>query len=151
VVPEHRFTAPVPQYQETQTTFFIFKDGTVVESRERENVDGVTGARTNAGAVIACGKATASNLQLLNQALGQLRPGARQNCFEVVPGFAPLLASTWHGKDGRKNRFTIDGFDNSLPACEPEATSFLQRLDFFLTEIFAAPETQQFSSGGLSQ
>jgi hypothetical protein len=139
---------PVPQYQEMRTTFFIFKDGTGVVSRSREDVDGTTGVRTARGAVIACGKASAATFERFNLALGQLRPGARQSCFDTASSFAArLLSSTWHGKNGRTNRFTVTGLDESLPACGPEADAFLQTLEAFMSDVLAAPGTQKLSTG----
>lgn len=139
---------PVPQYQELRTTFFIFKDGTGVVSRAREDVDGTTGSRTQRGAVIACGKASAATFQRFNLALGQLRPGVRQSCFEGASSFAArLLSSTWHGRNDRTNRFVISGLDDSLPACGPEADAFIQTLESLLSEILAAPDSRKLSTG----
>jgi hypothetical protein len=139
---------PVPQYQELRTTFFLFKDGTGVVSRSREDVDGTTGARTAREAVIACGKASAATFQRFNLALGQLHPGVRQSCFEGAASFAArLLSATWHGKNDRTNRFTISGFDDSLPACGPEADASIQALEAVFSEILAAPATQKLSTG----
>jgi len=140
---------PVPQYQELRTTFFIFKDGTGVVSRSREDVDGRTGLRTAREAVIACGKASAATFQRFNQALGQLRPGVRESCFEGASSFAArLFSGTWHGKNERTNRFVITGLDDSLPACGPEADAFIQTLEAFVSDLLAAPETQKLSTGG---
>ena len=139
---------PVPQYQELRTTFFIYKDGTAVLSRSRETADATTGVRTAQEAVIACGKASAAAFQRVNLALGQLRPGVRQSCFEGASSFAArLFSGTWHGRNDRTNRFTISGFDNSLPACEPEADAFIQTLENYFSEVLAAPETQKLSTG----
>jgi hypothetical protein len=139
---------PSPQYQEHRTTFFIFKDGTGVVSRSREDVDGSTGVRTAREAVIACGKASAEVFARFNLALGQLRPGVLQSCFEGSSGFAArLLSSTWHGKNGRTNRFTVTGLDDSLPTCGPEADAFIQTLEAFVSDLLAARETQKLSTG----
>jgi len=140
---------PVPQYQEVRTTVFLFKDGTGVVSRSREDADGTTGVRTAHEAIIACGKASAATFQRFNLALGQLRPGVRQSCFEGTSGFAArLFSATWHGKNDRTNRFTISGYDDSLPACGPEADAAIQALEAVFLEILTAPESQKLSTGG---
>lgn len=138
----------LPQYHDLRTTFFIFKDGTGVVSRSREDVDVKTGVRTARDAVIACGKASAATFQRFNLALGQLRPGIRQSCSEGASSLAVrLFSGTWHGRNNRSNRFAISGFDGSLPPCEPEADAFIQTLEAFVSEVLAAPETQKLSTG----
>lgn len=136
----------LPQYHDLRTTFFIFKDGTAVVSRSREDVDG--SVRTARDAVIACGKASAATFQRFNLALGQLRPGIRQSCSQGSSSLAVrLVSATWHGRNDRSNRFAISGFDDSLPACEPEADAFIQTLEAFVSEVLAASGTQKLSTG----